>query len=442
MNLLHHPREWNIAKNLIFETFGYHPTVAQQQVHNSLARFRVLVSGRRGGKSFLSAKELEAVACTRALGAKRCWVVAPTYDLSDKIFREIFADCVTGRVCKSTGKYIPPIMRRSDIKKVSESERTIKFAWGSEIIGKSAEKPVSLVGDSVDCMVIDEAAKIKSMLIWEKYLKPCLSDTQGSAIFPTTPEGNNWIKPLYLRGQDPNHPDWESFSFPTIANTALPKLKEEVAAARREMTEETFLQEYEAAFISRHGRVFKLFDVSTHVFSEVPKFDVVIAGLDWGFTNPTALIIIGIKDGRYYVVDEVYERELSNAQIIAHIRRLQKKWGFRHVYPDSAEPDRIKALTNSGINVKKVNKAVAAGIEKVAGKMKIRKDGKPDFSVHAECVNTIGELESYAYPEKKDSQNTKEEPIKHNDHACDALRYAIFSYETKSTGIKFGRGLY
>ena len=57
------------------------------------------------------------------------------------------------------------------------------------------------------------------------------------------------------------------------------------------------------------------------------------------------------------------------------------------------------------------------GITKVQDYLKIQGDGKPRLTVDPSCVNTINEFESYVWKENKD------EPVKDNDHAMDALRY-------------------
>jgi hypothetical protein len=91
----------------------------------------------------------------------------------------------------------------------------------------SCENPDSLVGEGVDLLIIDEAAKMPRR-IWDMYLSPTLVDRKGKAIFITTPQGYNWIYDLYLLGQtDPQwyshqSPSWENqYAFPEGANDSF-----------------------------------------------------------------------------------------------------------------------------------------------------------------------------------------------------------------------------
>ena len=112
---------------------------------------------------------------------KRVWCVAPTYDGSEKIFREIWDAIVVKKELKTT--------------RASYKDQYIQFEWGSVVEGKSADKPESLVGEGLDLLILDEAAKIKKKT-WEMYLRPPLSDRKGSALFITTPQGFNWVYDL------------------------------------------------------------------------------------------------------------------------------------------------------------------------------------------------------------------------------------------------------
>ena len=83
-------------------------------------------------------------------------------------------------------------VKQHDIDRASEKEQYIKFKWGTTVEGMSCENPDSLVGEGVDLLIIDEAAKMQRK-IWDMYLSPTLIDRKGKAIFITTPEGFNWI---------------------------------------------------------------------------------------------------------------------------------------------------------------------------------------------------------------------------------------------------------
>ncbi|MFC1855317.1 terminase large subunit domain-containing protein [Thermodesulfobacteriota bacterium] len=261
-------------KEYWFGKTRYSPHEAQQMVHDSDRRFIVCVTGRRFGKSLMAAKEAEVLLM---LPNKRVWIVAPTYALADKVFREIYNELIIkGRVSKDS------------VLKKSESERIIKLAWGSEVVGKSSDNPDSLLGEAVDMLIFDECAKEKQRT-FEKYLRPTLTDRMGRAILITTPEGTNWVYRLYLRGglaaqsREPNAPpnckqkqkpnaspvikeevnsEWESFLFTTGANPHISGA--EIEEAKRTLSKRVFNQEYMAEFFTFSGKIFEDFIYSEH----------------------------------------------------------------------------------------------------------------------------------------------------------------------------------
>ena len=181
-----------------FDYMGYKPHKGQDKLHypnKETARFFVMVCGRRFGKTTCSAMEATFVA---SQPNKRIWCVGLSYDKADLMFREIWKKMVVGH--------------QNDIERASEKERYIKFKWNTVVEGKSADNPDSLVGEGLDLLIIDEAAKVKRK-IWDMYLSPTLSDRKGKAIFISTPEGFNWLYDMYLLGQRDEL--WESHQAPS-----------------------------------------------------------------------------------------------------------------------------------------------------------------------------------------------------------------------------------
>ena len=144
-----------------FDYMGYKPHSGQRKLHfptKETSRFFVMVCGRRFGKTTCSAMEATFLA---SQPNKRIWCVGLSYDKADLMFREIWKKMVVGK--------------SNDIERASEKERYIKFKWGTVVEGKSADNPDSLVGEGLDLLIIDEAAKVKRK-IWDMYLSPTLSD--------------------------------------------------------------------------------------------------------------------------------------------------------------------------------------------------------------------------------------------------------------------------
>ncbi len=309
---------------------------------------------------------------------------------------------------------------------INESRLEIKvrnlIGTSSTITLRGWENIDTLRGQSIDFAVIDEVAMMSNFEEnWQEVIRPTLSDRKGEVLFISTPKGFNHFYDLSLKeGKDS---DYKSYHFTSNDNTELLGLDEEVEKARVELTEDRFAQEYMADFRKTEGLVYKeftrercLFDDSTTIYDPIET----IAGVDFGFTNPTAVLTI-TRDyqGNFWVKDEYYksgQTDSQNAEWIAS----QK---FNKVYPDPEAPSAIKELRTRGVNIREVIKnkdSIINGINKIK---ELLKAGK--LKIHKRCINTIQEFETYSYPDKKEFNNPKELPIKENDHAMDALRYAI-----------------
>jgi PBSX family phage terminase large subunit len=413
-----------------FNITGYAPHAKQEAVHKSNALYRVLVAGRRSGKSFAASKEAEFILLQPN---KRIWVVAPTYSLADKVFREIYYELI-----------IKKTLPMSAVIKKSENNKIIKIGFDkddmpcgdhnkivatSEIIGMSADNPISLLGEGVDLLIFDECAK-SSAIIWEKYLSATLADRNGRAIFPTTPEGQNWVYDLFKRGNSNAHPDWESFHFESTDNPHISQSY--LDQQKRNLPKEVYDQEHRALFTAFKGQVYKDLNEMTHGISrkDYPEFTRIRLGIDFGFTNPTAILVIANdNDGRYYIIEEHYETGMHESDIVEVVAGLQEK--YKDLYDggvaDSSEPDKVEALEPYGIEGTYKNKdSVKQGVIAVAGAIKVQDDGRPRLYIDYDCFNCWREIPNYKYKEQRNI-NAKEEPQKIDDHTCDAARYLIFS---------------
>jgi len=195
-------------KFALFRDLGYTPHPGQVPVHRSQASRRVLACGVRWGKTRLAAMEAIAAAI-EPRNESRGWIVAPTYDLGQKVFREIVE--------------IAGAQLRHRVRELKESERTLTLlnlsGGRSEIRVKSADNPTSLLGEALDWVVIDEAAQLKAS-IWQSYVSQRLLDRRGWALMISTPRGRGWLYDLYRRGQG-HDPDFESWNGPSAQNPNL-----------------------------------------------------------------------------------------------------------------------------------------------------------------------------------------------------------------------------
>ena len=162
----------------------------------------------------------------------------------------------------------------------------IYFPWGTRVEARSAEHPDLLVGEGLDHVIMCEAAKHKKET-WDRFIRPSLADRRGSADFPTTPEGFNFLYDLWRFGRDPSIPEYESWRFPSWSNTTVypgGRQDAEIILLERTMDTEWFNQEIAADFASFVGKIFPDWDEFVHVRPHTfrPEWKNYIA-FDWGY---------------------------------------------------------------------------------------------------------------------------------------------------------------
>lgn len=380
----------------------------QKQVARDRTRFRVLCCGRRWGKTTLAIEEIKGKALAKNV---RIAYLAPTYQQARDIAWE------------SLKKELLPIL--IDVNE-SRLEMKVRNTKGGEstIILRGWESIETLRGQKLDFIVPDEVAMMRNFWEkWEEVIRPTLTDNKGEALFISSPKGFNHFYELF--NKEKQDQDYKSFHFTTYDNPHMPI--EEIEKAKQELPETRFYQEYMADFRKTEGLVYKEFDLQKHVFTDFKSkegYDVIInpnlriAGIDFGFTNPTVIIeIVRDYDNTYWVVSEWYKTGKTNDELIEYAKTLP----VNYFYPDPEDPQRIEELRRSGLQCREVNKDVEKGIDSVRT---LLKNGK--LKIHSSCVHLIDEFQTYSYKEKRPDSNEPEQPIKENDHCLDSLRYALY----------------
>src|SRR3954452_20062994 len=198
----------------------------QGRVFDNDRRFRILVAGRRFGKTYLAITEL----CRAAWGRGRvAWYVAPPYRQAKRI----------------VWKPLKELTRPFWAGKPNESDLTIELATGGTISLRGADNYDSLRGEGLDFVVLDEYASMRPEA-WTEVLRPALSDRLGRALFIGTPKGRNHFYDLFEASREQE--DWKAFQYTTEKGGIV--AFEELETARRELDERTYRQEYQASFES------------------------------------------------------------------------------------------------------------------------------------------------------------------------------------------------
>lgn len=154
---------------------------------------------------------------------------------------------------------------------------------------------------------------------------------------------------------------------------------------------------------------------SNYVIGDIPEgYDDLFYGLDFGYNNPSALVEVRVKDGEYYLIEKLYESQLTNVDLIERLKGLMKRNSI--IYADSAEPARIEEIKRAGFRIEPAGKSVKDGIDFVKSQR---------LHVDKNSVNLISELRGYKYKEDRDG-NVFDEPVKFRDHIMDAMRYALW----------------
>ena len=393
----------------------------QQQVYRDRRRFKVVVAGRRWGKTQLS-KILITEAAARP--KQLVWYVAPTYGMARQILWDELKDAIP----------------RKWIKKINETQMTIRLQNGSRIMLKGADKPDTLRGVGLHMVVIDEAQDIEPDT-WYKVLYPTLASTRGRAIIIGTPKAYNWLYDVYMLGQRGDTfldkkgkrrvNAYKSWQFPTITSPFIPR--SEIAAARQNMDEKSFKQEFEASFETMSGRVYYAFDRKVHVgeYPFNPRLPIWI-GQDFNIDPMSSVIMQPQPNGEVWIVDEVILRGSNTEETAEELgRRYHRHFNSIVFYPDPAGQQRGHARGESDLDILR-----EAGFKKLKYRRKHPKiadrvnavnrmfrngEGIVKMRVNASCRETIAALEQTIY-----KPGTREvDKSQGLEHPADALGYCI-----------------
>ena len=243
--------------NLSFELLPW-----QKEVFQDTTRFKVIVAGRRCGKSRLSAVALlvEGLRCPQGSAVM---YVAPTQGQARQIIWDVLMEL---------GK---DVIQSSHVNNMD-----ITLINGAKIYVRGSDRPDTLRGVSLTYLVLDEVADIKSET-WEKVLRASLSDKKGSALFIGTPKGRNWFYDMYNLGSTDKDTEWKSWHFTTKDNPLIDP--NEILAAKKTLSSFSFKQEYEASFDNAGTDLFKEQWIK---YGEEPSDGVYYIAIDLaGFTN-------------------------------------------------------------------------------------------------------------------------------------------------------------
>mgnify|MGYP003132086299 FL=1 len=383
-------------------------TKPQSKVIKDKARFRVLITGRRFGKTYLAINELAKFA---SRSKQKVWYVAPTYRQAKQI-------------CWNELK--ERLIEHKWVKTINNSDLTIILKNNSSITLRGADNEQSLRGVGLNFLVMDEFADIHKEA-WYEVLRPTLSDTGGHALFCGSPRGfGNWSYELFKQGE--SNKEWQSFKYTTLEGGQVSS--EEIEQAKQDLDVRTFQQEYEATFVNYSGMIYYNFNRQKNIIEKYERDSAFLhIGLDFNVDPMTAVVCI-IEREIVVVVDEI-QIYSSNTQEMCEEIKIRYRNKNIIVYPDPSAKQRktsaggftdISILKNAGFDVRCRNTAplVRDRINSVNSRLK-NVNGKNNLFIVKSCKNVIKSIERQIYKEgthipDKDSGY---------DHMNDALGYLI-----------------
>lgn len=405
---------------------AFDPHAGQQEIAEASLNYRYMVirAGRRFGKSSLA---LNIVLREALYNPGRYWIIAPEYTQAKSIYwRDLVAE------------YIPRelIIKKNDNELILEIMSMVP-GKNSIIEFKGSDREDKLRGAGLKGVVLDEYAFQKET-VWDKIVGPMLVQTNGWAIFITTPNGvanhfkKFWDDAVALESE--GSPDWKTFHFTSYDNPTIKR--ENLDAERARLTEEFFTQEYLAEFAKFTGLIYTGFNDRLHVQDfEIDEGWSFYRAIDFGATDPNAVSFFGVdRDGVVYIYDELYINEIYTSELAELIKQKSAHRYFVATYADSAAKQSILDLGTYGIHAIPVKKNEAsketsnkswiiAGINRVHQALKENK-----IVVHPRCKATIKEFMSYSWRKDRlgEAVNIPEDK---NNHLMDEIRYFFMMYQ-------------
>jgi len=430
-----------LDKFKLFHELHYAPHDRQIEAHQAIDINDIVLinAGIQGGKTTIVAMEvvyriLESIINGREFKA---WIVAPFFSLVSRTFERVWAILHDKNGLNFKGEKW--ILSGSSLKNL-----TIRLPNNSFVIGKTADNPLSLAGEDLDLIVIDESCLMKDFKdIWRR-LHPRIAVRHGKILAITTPVGQDTFYDLWCHAKTMKR--WESFHFPTSANPAFPKeMLDEIKAT---ISAEDFAQDYNASVTIKSGRFFGEFsDKNLKKWNYDPNLETIM-GIDFGLRRPHMIWAQIDKDDNIYIFDEC---AIPNMQVPALINIVNSKpyaVSARYVDPAGTSANSQTGLSdimqfeNAQIpllySFNPYDRDVKEGSKIIAGKICNCYKERSLFIDPDKCPVTVKSFFNIIVD--KNTGKYKKDGI--NDHAIDTVRYMLVNRFPIETDEAFVGGYY
>jgi PBSX family phage terminase large subunit len=374
----------------------------QELVSDHPARFKILRCGRRTGKTFFII--IDSISLCLLYGEISIAYIGLSYGHAKDV---VWADYM--KLTKGMNVV------------TNLAELTITFPNGSRIRLYSWDSIDNMLGKKYHKVYGDECAVAKNLkTAWDNVIEPTLLDYHGEAWLTSMPRGKGQFKAIIDTSKSLD--DWQDFHFTSYDNSSIPGITAELDKKRLEISPSVFAQQYLAEFTDLQGRIYTEFN-RDDALGECP-FEPKRYGLsiDFGYNAPCAIGLYAISsDENICLVAEVYRARMDELQRLQAIRELIEGYEIDIAIADSEDPLAIAQLNRE---LPFIVQPAVKGTGSVLEGINITKTmlHTKRLTILGKCVNTIDELEGYAWKVDKEGKET-DQPIKENDHMLDNIRY-------------------
>jgi len=388
----------------------YSPREQQSEIHNLIddKRFSVVVAHRRMGKTVSAINHLIKAAILNKKEAPRYAYIAPTYGQAKRVAWDYLV------------KYAMPMGGTENI-----SELRVDF-WGRRIQLYGSDNPESLRGQYFDGVILDEIGD-QNPKIWTDIVRPALADRLGWCLFIGTPKGHNHFKELRDRAE--READWGLLEFKASETQVI--APSELIAAKSEMGDDKYLQEFECSFDaavegSYYGQIINDLEEKRHI-QEIPRDDLckMVTAWDLGMGDSTAIWVAQIAGSEVRLIDYYENNGVGLDNYVTWLRNNNYDKA-EHILPHDVQvrelgtgKSRMEMLTNAGLEVRIAPRmGVDDGIQAVRRLLPRCWFNVPNVKIG------LNALKNYrrAYDEKR--KIFFERPMHDwSSHASDAFRY-------------------
>jgi hypothetical protein len=401
-------------------TIPYSPREHQLKVHKLLEaqRFTVVVAHRRFGKTVAALNHIIKDAILNQRENPRYAYIAPTYGQAKRVAWDYLL------------KYTLPIGATPNI-----AELRIDF-WGRRIQLYGSDNPDSLRGQYFDGVVIDEVGD-QNPVIWTDIIRPALSDRLGWCLFIGTPKGHNHFKDLRDRAE--KEADWGLLEFKASQTGVI--AQSELDAAKDEMGEDKYLQEFECSFNaavegSYYGQLLNELEAKNHI-QEIPRDDIcrTVTAWDLGMGDSTAIWVAQLAGSEVRLID-YYENNGVGLDKYVHWLRDNDYDKAEHILPHDVQvrelgsgKSRLEMLQEAGLNIRVANRmSVDDGIQAVRRLLPRCWFNVPAVNIGLDCLRNYRR----EYDEKR--KVFYDRPLHDwSSHGSDAFRYLAIGLNESSS---------